>query len=145
MPKAASARFCYTMPMAGERAFIRPLDALIALCVAAASAWGFLAFRFSEAGKAVVFVGDARYGWYALGGPVREIEVPTRIGSVTLEIGGGTARIAHSPCRNQLCVRQGTVRRSHAELICMPARLLVVLEGGAGPDAGEPRIDAVTY
>jgi hypothetical protein len=131
--------------MPGPRAFFRPLDALVLIAVAAASAWGFLAFRFAAAGKAVVFVGDVRYGWYDLAGPARRVEVPTRIGPVTLEIGGGGARVSHSPCPNHLCIRQGTVRRAHAELICMPARLLVLLEGGEEGDAGGPRIDAITY
>jgi hypothetical protein len=131
--------------MPRTRPFFRPLDAAVLLLVAAAAAWAFLAFRFPDAGKAVVFVGDARYGWYDLEGPVRRVEVPTRIGPVTLEIGGGAARVARSPCPNRLCVRQGTVRRAHSELICMPARLLVVLEGGAKEDDREPRIDAVTY
>ena len=130
--------------MQGSRDFFRPLDAAILGVIAAAALWGFLAFRFAAAGKAVVFVGDSRYGWYDLGGAVRRIDVPTRIGPVTLEIGAGSARVSHSPCPNQLCVHQGAVRRSHAELICMPARLLVVLEGGAG-DAREKSIDAVTY
>jgi hypothetical protein len=131
--------------MPGSRPFFRPLDAAVVLLVSAAALWGFLAFRFSDAGKAVVFVGDARYGWYDLGGAARRVEVPTRIGPVTLEIGGGTARVLHSPCPNQLCVKQGTVQRAHAELVCMPARLLVVLEGGEAGDPREPRIDAVTY
>jgi hypothetical protein len=128
----------------GSRAFFRPLDAAIIGVIGAAALWGFLAFRFSAAGKAVVFVGDSRYGWYDLGGAPRRVEVPTRIGPVTLEIGSGSARVLHSPCPNHLCVRQGSVRRAHAELICMPARLLVVLEGGAG-DPRESSVDAVTY
>ena len=131
--------------MPGPRVFFRPLDALILLLVAGAAVWGFLAFRFSAAGKATVFVGDVRYGWYDLEGPARRIDVPTRIGPVTLEIGGGVARVVHSPCPNHLCIRQGSVRRAHAELICMPARLLVLLEGGDEDNAQGPRIDAVTY
>jgi len=129
--------------MPGARAFFRPLDAVILILVAAAALWGFLAFRFADAGKAVVYVGSVRYGWYDLGGAVRRVEVPTRIGPVTLEIGAGTARVVHSPCPNQLCVRKGAVRRAHAELICMPARLLVALEGGSENNASP--VDAVTY
>ena len=129
--------------MPGTRAFFRPLDAVILILAAAAALWGFLAFRFADAGKAVVYVGSARYGWYDLGGTVRHIDVPTRIGPVTLEIGAGTARVLHSPCPNHLCMRQGAIRRAHAELICMPARLLVVLEGGAENNVSP--IDAVTY
>jgi hypothetical protein len=129
--------------MPSPRPFFRPVDAVLVLLVSAASAWGFLAFRFSPAGKAVVYVGSVRYGWYDLGGALRRVQVPTRIGFVELEVGNGSARVIHSPCPNQLCVKQGSVRRAHAELICMPAHLLVSLEGGEGNS--EPQPDAVTY
>lgn len=131
--------------MSRPRAFFKPLDAILILVLAAASAWGFLAFRFAPAGKAVVYVGNAKYGWYDLGGDAHPVDIPTGIGTVSLEIGGGHARVLHSPCPNQLCVRQGSVHRSHAELICMPARLLVVLEGGETGASKDSEPDAITY
>lgn len=131
--------------MAGPRVFFRPLDAIVAALIAAAAVWGFTAFRLAPAGRAVVYVGNAKFGWYDLQGAPRQVEVPTAIGTVTLQVGGGGARVLRSPCPNRLCVKRGTVRRAHGELICMPARLLVVLEGGEGGDAREPQPDAVTY
>jgi hypothetical protein len=126
------------------RTFFRPLDAVLALLVAAAAAWGFLAFRFSEGARAVVYVGDKKQAWYELAGPKREVAVPTRIGDVRVEVGGGSIRVAASPCRNKACVRTGAVHGAHSEIICMPAHLLIVVEGEdrKSKDAG---LDAVTF
>lgn len=126
------------------RPFFRPLDGIVLALVATASAWGFTAFRLSPGGKAEIHVGGKRFGWYALQGPDREVQVPTAIGTVRLRIGGGSAQVMASPCRNQICVRMGSARHAHSELVCMPARLLVHIAGVASdPDGRET--DAVTW
>ncbi len=113
------------------------------LCaIAAASAWGLLAFRITPGARAIVFVGDNKYGWYSLDGPRHSVPIPTRIGPVNAEFGEGSARVTASPCRNQICVRTGKIAHSHAEVVCLPARLLIVIESGEDP-AGAP--DAITY
>ncbi|MEO7426788.1 MAG: NusG domain II-containing protein [Fibrobacteria bacterium] len=119
------------------------------LLMLAASAWGFIAFR-GEAGAAIqVFIGNKHYGWYKTDGERREVSIPSRIGPVILEVGAGSARIISSPCRNKVCVRTGGIKRAHSEIICMPAQVLVIMEGGAG--GREPArksidgADAVTY
>ena len=127
------------------RSFFRPFDALLLAVVAAASAWGFLAFRFNPAGKAIVYVGDRKYGWFDLAAPSSTIAIPTRIGDVELQVGGGYARVLHSPCPNKLCVHTGAIKQSHSEIVCLPARLLVVLEGGGDPGDSSPQPDAITY
>ena len=125
------------------RSFFRPLDALIALAIAAASGWGFLAFRVSEGARAIVYIANAKYAWYDLAGKARHVDLPTRIGPVRLEIGEGAALVLSSPCPNKICVKTGKVSRVHGEIVCVPAHLLVVIEGpGDGSKAG---VDAITY
>lgn len=128
---------------------LRPLDAAVILLMLAASAWGFAAFH-GEAGASVqVFIGNKHYGWYNTEGERREVSLPTRIGPVLLEVGAGGARILSSPCRNKVCVRTGGIRRTHSEIVCMPAQVLVIMEGGApaSKSAGKSAAgaDAVTY
>lgn len=124
--------------------FFRPLDALLFILIAAAAAWGFLNFKVSEGSKAIVYLADKRYAWYDLSGDKRDVEVPTRIGPVHLEIGGGSARVISSPCPNKICVRTGAVRHVHEEIVCIPAHLLLVIEGGA--DGGSKGgVDAITF
>lgn len=128
------------------RTFFRPLDAILILAVSAAAGWGFLAFRFSEGSKAVVHVGNKKYGWYDLSSSRHRVIVPTHIGPMELEIGGGSARVVSSPCRNKICVKTGAIRRSHSEIVCMPARMVIILESeGADADGSGKETDAVTF
>jgi hypothetical protein len=125
--------------------FFRPFDAAIAILVAATSAWGFLAFRVTEGSRATVYMSNKRFAWYELGGDKRKVEIDTRIGPIALEIGQGAARVLSSPCPNKICVKTGAVRHVHGEIVCLPAHLLLVIEGDsrAGRPGGE--IDAVTF
>lgn len=43
-------------------------------------------------------------------------------------------RVASSDCPTQDCVHTGSISRSGQSIVCLPARLSVVLEGGSGPD-----------
>jgi len=120
------------------------LDAVLIAAVAAAAGWGILTFRITEGERAVVYVSNKKFAWYELSGEKRRIPVATRIGTVTLEIGGGSARVIDSPCPNKLCVKTGAIRHSHEEIVCLPAQLLLVLEGSsAGRKQGAA--DAITY
>lgn len=123
--------------------FLRPLDVLVVAGVLAAAAWSFTGHGAEDGSRAVVYISNARYGWYDLTAAPREVVFPTRIGPVRARIGGGAARVLQSPCPNKLCVRHGEIRHRRAELICMPARLLIVVEGGER-DGGGGGVDAVT-
>ena len=128
------------------RSFFRPLDAILVILIGAASAFGFMAFRVSEGTRAVVFIGNKKYGWYELKGTRRQVSIPTSLGPVRLEIGEGAARVAASPCRNKICIKTGAIRHSHSEIVCMPAHLLIVIEGETGPGADSHEgTDAVTF
>ena len=134
------------------RAFFRPLDALILLIVLGASAWGFLAFRMEAGASVRIYLGNRKYGWYPVTGAKHPVSIPTRIGPVILELGEGTAKVLSSPCRNKVCVRTGGISHAHSEIICMPAQMLVVMEGKPGAGSGGGRAgdsgngaDAVTY
>lgn len=132
------------------RNFFRPLDAIVILLVAAASIWGFRAFRLTEGSQAVIYLGNRKFARYDLDVPMRTVGIPTRIGAITLEIGNGSARVSSTPCPNRICLKTGPIRFSHSEIVCMPARMLIVLESapasgsGISPDSGTAT-DAVTY
>lgn len=50
-------------------------------------------------------------------------------------------RVARSDCPTQDCVHTGTITRSGQSIVCLPARVIIRLEGGAA-DPGN--VDAVT-
>lgn len=124
--------------------FFRLPDLLVLLLVSGAACWGFLGFRFSEGTKAVLYVSDRKFGWYDLAGEKRNLEVPTRIGPVRVEIGGGSARVTSSPCPNHICVKTGSVSHAHEEVVCVPAHLLLVIEGEDG-EGTKDGVDAITF
>ncbi len=126
--------------------FFKPLDGPVIILLAAAAAWGFLAFRLTDGARAVVYVANKKFAWYELTGATRRIPIPTRIGEIVIEIGGGSARVISSPCPNQLCVKTGSVRHNHEEVVCMPAQMLLTLEGGKnGGPKHEGETDVITY
>lgn len=48
--------------------------------------------------------------------------------------------VESSDCPTQDCVRTGHISRSGQSIVCLPARVIVTLEGGAATDSG---VDAV--
>lgn len=77
--------------------------------------------------------------------------VPGPIGNTLVEISGGKAYIAASPCRNQTCVAMPPVRRHGQWTACLPNQVMITVDGGEAPSAtaegaspGSP-VDAVTW
>lgn len=50
----------------------------------------------------------------------------------TLVIRNGTAQVVEAGCPDQVCVRQGAVQYAGESIVCLPHRLVVSIEGGAG-------------
>lgn len=51
---------------------------------------------------------------------------------------GGSVSVTEADCRDQICVRQGSITTRKESIVCLPHRLSVHLEGaseGNGPDA----------
>ena len=62
------------------------------------------------------------------------------IGETVVLIADGGARVASSPCDNQICVRTGHVERAGRWIACLPNRVFVSIESGQRSD-----IDARSY
>lgn len=54
--------------------------------------------------------------------------------------GKAGVRAAWADCPTQDCVRTGLITQSGQSIVCLPARIIVRLEGGAMEDSG---VDAV--
>lgn len=50
-------------------------------------------------------------------------------------------RVSRSDCPTQDCVRTGVITRSGQSIVCLPARIIIRLEGGAAADGGD--LDAI--
>lgn len=135
-------------------------DGLVVLCVAAL-ALGIAFFQWrggSSAGEltAVVTIDGAEADRFR---PADLLEAPRTYsgGGYTLEVAyglrgevsaldhtdaGGEAglRVAWSDCPTQDCVHTGAITRGGQSIVCLPARIIIRLEGGAPEDGA---VDAV--
>lgn len=74
-------------------------------------------------------------------------EIQGAFGIMTLQIANNGIRVRHSSCPNQVCVRQGAAKRPGEMLVCVPNRLVILIQGYAPPSDRTPqenRGDAVT-
>jgi hypothetical protein len=56
------------------------------------------------------------------------VSVAGPLGTTTVELRGGRARVLASPCTNQLCIAAGTIHGRGQWLACLPNKVLVRVE-----------------
>ncbi len=128
---------------AADRRRPTPGDLLVALLVAAAAVALLLGLG-QEGGNfltaSVVLDGEtiAQYDLAALTGPVT-LEVEGAAYPLTIQAEPGRIRIAESSCPGQDCVHTGWASRAGQQIICLPNRLVISLEGRVSNE-----VDAVT-
>jgi hypothetical protein len=95
--------------------------------------------RLASGGSDVVIRSDDRVtGRYSLDED-RLVDVPGPMGSTTIRVERGRARVESSPCPNKFCVNTGTVGREGGLIVCVPNRVIVTV--GKGTPEG---VDAVS-
>lgn len=126
-----------TNPSQHELKFNR-FDALVALIIAllavVAALWFYL--PRSQSGQLTVVISVA--GEETRRVPLSDFtETTVTGGSYTLRVGtrdGGVA-VTDSDCPTQDCVHTGTITRAGQSIVCLPAQVVVHLEGAASADA----------
>ena len=132
-----------TKSSAADRRRPTPWDFLVAAMVAGAAV-GLLFFLRPGGGNflqaRVVLDGEtiAQYDLTTLTEPVT-LEVDDAPYPLTIQVEPGRIRIAESQCPGLDCVHTGWASRAGQQIICLPNRLVIYLEGN---DSGG--IDAVT-
>ena len=82
--------------------------------------------------KVVIKSGGEIYGRYPLSED-SEIEVPAPSeGENTVTIKGGSVSVSSASCKNQICVRHGSISKSGESIVCLPNRLIVTIEDKSG-------------
>lgn len=99
-------------------------------------------FLYADAPASVVIETNgqeyARYAYRELEIP-REIEIQTEFGYNLVYLEQGNIYMVKSDCRDQLDVRMGKISKSGEQLICLPNRVTVRIEGN------DSELDGVTY
>ncbi len=68
------------------------------------------------------------------------ITVDGPLGTTRVEVADHRVRVARSPGQRQLCVRRGWLEQPGEQVVCLPNRVRVALEGGA-----DTQLDAITH
>lgn len=114
---------------------------IIAAVIAASIISGIVVFymQSSNSSSAIVKI-SAKGKLYKtlLLNSVQSIEVKTDLGTNIVEIDSGKVRIKKSDCANQICVKEGWIKKSGQSIVCLPHKLVVEIVSGkaqAGPDS----------
>lgn len=112
---------------------IKKTDIILFIClILIGGALSYLAFSGSSTGDLVVVkVNGEIYGKYSLSKD-RTITV-NRDGHMNkITIKGGKVQVSKSSCKNQICVKQGSISTTHQSIVCIPNRVVVSIEGKDG-------------
>ena len=89
----------------------------------------FTKFFFSRpAEQQVKITGRSSQEYYGLNED-RVIEVEGPLGITKVIIKDGEVWVENSPCREKICMRMGRIKRTGDQLICIPNRVVVEIEG----------------
>lgn len=68
------------------------------------------------------------------------INVEGEKGRVVIEVKDGGVRVVESSCLQKICVNTGRINRPGQNIICLPNKVLVTIEGKESS-----KVDAVSY
>lgn len=111
----------------------RPLD----LVVIAAAAAAFLAsayFVYGGPQPSTLVISSAEGEWLYPLAEDRSVAVDGPLGVTVVNIEGGRARIADSPCSNKTCMAAQPIASSGEWTACLPNGVFIRVEGGGNDD-----------
>jgi hypothetical protein len=122
-----------------KRRFLKIGDIILLLIVLLIISFTFSKYVFSGTGvNRVKVTGRDLQTYYSLYED-RIINVQGPLGVTTILIEKGEARVKDSPCREKICIKMGKIKRTGEQLICVPNRVVVELEGERGEVDGVSR------
>lgn len=98
--------------------------------VIALAAGGYTVLAGAEGTTASVYVDGELYETFDLSAAVipYEVTIETETGYNTLRISHGAIEVAEADCPGQDCVRQGQIRDSLLPIVCLPHKLVIMID-----------------
>lgn len=91
------------------------------------SAWSLTAGTSGQ--TAVVTVDGKPYGTYSLAeNQTIEVKQNHHINKITIK--DGAVQMSYSTCKNQVCVKDGSISLTNQSLVCLPNKVMVEIRGG---------------
>jgi Uncharacterized protein conserved in bacteria len=87
-----------------------------------------------KGGTVKIYVDNELYGEYVLS-ENRTVEISGEGYKNVVEISGGKVKMREASCGNQLCVHHSEISSAGEEIVCLPNRVVVVIDGEDGLDA----------
>ena len=108
------------------------------IVIVIASAIGFYRAPLS-AHTVTIYVDSQKYASYVISeGTEKTVTVQTDSGYNQVKLQSNGVQMIESNCSNHDCIRMGTISHAGDMIICLPNKVMVVLEGG-------DFVDAVSY
>jgi hypothetical protein len=121
---------------------LKPLDIVLVILTAAAAVASGIAIYGNRKDTVHLVIESPSGSWiYSLDSD-RRVEIPGPIGSTTVAIEDGKARIAASPCPNQTCVAAQGISRKGEWNACLPNEVIIRVDGDGHDPAA---LDATGY
>ena len=108
--------------------------AIVALLAVAVALWFYLPKTQSGELTVVISTGGEETERVKLNN-ITEATVPHNGYTLRITADGSGVRVADSDCPTQDCVHTGTITRAGQSIVCLPAQVVVHLEGAASADA----------
>jgi hypothetical protein len=118
------------------RKALRPFDFVVILFALALTGFSAWTVTGGKGELRVLIRGNAGEWVYPLSAE-ETVTVPGPLGDTVVRIHHGEAWVEASPCKNQICVQMGRIRRNGAWVACLPNDVSVVIEA-AGENENVP-------
>ncbi len=97
-----------------------------------------LSFKSATPAKSVVVTVDGElYGTYDIE-ENQTIKVTENNHTNKITIKDGRVQMSYSDCKNQVCVKDGSISKTNQTIVCLPNKVMIEITGG------EEEIDAVS-
>mgnify|MGYP002575369638 FL=1 len=115
---------------------IKKRDIILALMMILLGIAGYGVIRLGQkkGSQVVIYVDQKEIGRYDLDTDTTK-EIQTTKGTNTLVIENGMAYVTDADCPDQVCVRMGKISKTGENIVCLPHKLVIQMEGDVGQES----------
>lgn len=112
---------------------IKKRDIILALMMILLGIAGYGVIRLGQkkGSQVVIYVDQKEISRYDLDTDTTK-EIQTAKGTNTLVIENGMAYVTDADCPDQVCIRMGKISKTGENIVCLPHKLVIQVEGGVG-------------
>ena len=95
--------------------------------------YGVIRLGQKKGSQVIIYEDQKEIGRYDLNTDTTK-EIQTAKGMNILEIKNGMAYVTEADCPDQVCIRMGKISKTGENIVCLPHKLVVQLEGDSAAD-----------